>query len=874
VPALATVLGNIGGATSYFNEEDADPDNPGSLSDDLDDVAIPQFSNFFTVLKGQATGAVSSFLAAELGEALGLEGLGGQLFTTVASRSIGAVLNTVATNIFTPPQNWNGDIFAGLSGQQLITNIEFGIGSLVGGYLARQIVDIDTQAAAIGASLGQALGTFVGGAIATGFTSAISAAAGTGALAEGFLASIGASFAAELGLTVAATASSVGTLFGTLGAVIIPGIGAFIGVIIGSLLGSLFQKKTVPQAAGEVELNFDEGQFYLDNVFAKKGGNEDLAREMSEASRDILNGYLDMIGGDNANMISPTQIYGHSGGQLYVKVDTDGDGDLDRVDVASAGEAVAVGVVNAIKRTHIEGGDIFMTRAVLRSTATTLDGLLGDLKAAEDYSLYLRYKPIIDALISFDPTSVFAATWLITILRAEELGITGWATSDFYGGVKGFLASFGFKEIGKDYDEADVSIDGTTLIIKVIDGGQVMREFRIEDYAAKIGYAQIAASPTGAPVNGSNDILVGGNLADTIKAGAGWDYVEGGAGNDVIDGGMGEDTILAGDGNDIVYADDEGVASTEAETVIPGAANLRRPQGDDYVDAGAGDDIVYGRGGADTLVGGAGADQLFGETGNDLLEGGSGADLLDGGEGSDTASYARAVAGLTVSLANPAANTGDAVGDTFSSIENLAGSAFADTLDGGAGMDSASYAHSDYAVEVDIAAGTAMTRIPQAGAGELVEQDTLVSIEGVIGSRFDDKLIGVTGNVDAGAGNDTIEIVNDDARVNAGLGAAARIEGGEGFDTLSFEHWAHGGGVSIVLLDDEAKEADGRFVGIVGSEGAAVPEAVGGNSYSVRRTARLRPGVLSTSPTRQVFPSRRPLERYSRHTASAFCARR
>ena len=45
-------------------------------------------------------------------------------------------------------------------------------------------------------------------------------------------------------------------------------------------------------------------------------------------------------------------------------------------------------------------------------------------------------------------------------------------------------------------------------------------------------------------------------------------------------------------------------------------------------------------------------------------------------------------------------------------------------------------------------------------------------------------------------------------------------------------------------------------------------------SGPVSRTMRLRPGVLSTSPTRQVPPSRRPLERYSRHTASAFCARR
>jgi hypothetical protein len=50
--ALATLLGNIGGAISYFNSDD-DGDNPDSLSDDLDDVAIPAFSNLFTVLQGR-----------------------------------------------------------------------------------------------------------------------------------------------------------------------------------------------------------------------------------------------------------------------------------------------------------------------------------------------------------------------------------------------------------------------------------------------------------------------------------------------------------------------------------------------------------------------------------------------------------------------------------------------------------------------------------------------------------------------------------------------------------------------------------------------------------------------------------------------------
>ena len=46
------------------------------------------------------------------------------------------------------------------------------------------------------------------------------------------------------------------------------------------------------------------------------------------------------------------------------------------------------------------------------------------------------------------------------------------------------------------------------------------------------------------------------------------------------------------------------------------------------------------------------------------------------------ASYANATAGVTVSLLNPASNTGEATGDRYNLIENLIGSRFYDTLTG------------------------------------------------------------------------------------------------------------------------------------------------------------------------------------------------
>ncbi|MBL0372389.1 calcium-binding protein [Rhizobium sp. KVB221] len=84
-------------------------------------------------------------------------------------------------------------------------------------------------------------------------------------------------------------------------------------------------------------------------------------------------------------------------------------------------------------------------------------------------------------------------------------------------------------------------------------------------------------------------------------------------------------------------------------------------------------------------VGTALADTLDGGGGNDTLHGIGGADSLIGGSGNDTVAYSYATGGLTVSLTNSALNTGDAMGDTFNSIENLAGSTFADRLAGNGG---------------------------------------------------------------------------------------------------------------------------------------------------------------------------------------------
>ena len=92
-------------------------------------------------------------------------------------------------------------------------------------------------------------------------------------------------------------------------------------------------------------------------------------------------------------------------------------------------------------------------------------------------------------------------------------------------------------------------------------------------------------------------------------------------------------------------------------------------------------DILRGTPRRDAIYGLGGDDELYGLGGDDLLNGGPDADVLDGGPGTDIADYDGASAAVTVNLGT-GVHTGDARGDTYTSIEIISGSARADTLTG------------------------------------------------------------------------------------------------------------------------------------------------------------------------------------------------
>ena len=101
------------------------------------------------------------------------------------------------------------------------------------------------------------------------------------------------------------------------------------------------------------------------------------------------------------------------------------------------------------------------------------------------------------------------------------------------------------------------------------------------------------------------------------------------------------------------------------------------------IEAGDGNDIIKSGIGDDVVLGQAGNDIIQTGLGNDILDGGAGADELRGGAGDDTARYIGSTA-VRINLSTNRGQGGDAEGDQLFDIENLIGSDFDDVLIGDA----------------------------------------------------------------------------------------------------------------------------------------------------------------------------------------------
>ncbi|RZJ31553.1 MAG: hypothetical protein EON85_03140, partial [Brevundimonas sp.] len=354
------------------------------------------------------------------------------------------------------------------------------------------------------------------------------------------------------------------------------------------------------------------------------------------------------------------------------------------------------------------------------------------------------------------------------------------------------------------------------------------------------------------------------------------------------------DTMWGGTGNDILYVDNtadriteytsEGIdeVRTTLATFTLGttafSTNVENLTGllstGQTLTGSAVANVITGGTGNDILVGGAGDDTLNGGDGDDILRGGDGADVHNGGAGVDTADYSDAVGvGVQVSL-TPGYRSGIAVGDTFNSVENITGSAFFDfligdsgdnvlsgaggddllmggagndTVNGGAGNDLAAYLTATSGVTASLVTGSA-----QDGEGGT---DTLISIERLQGSNYNDvltgdalsnNLMGENGDdlLNGGDGTDYMEggagddVLNGDAGGDSLIGGAGAdtlnggdgddnlygsagddvINGGAGYDTLVYLSDGGAGGVTINTVLGTATDTFGNTDTLTGIE--------------------------------------------------------
>ncbi|HEX8383334.1 MAG TPA: calcium-binding protein [Sphingomonas sp.] len=289
------------------------------------------------------------------------------------------------------------------------------------------------------------------------------------------------------------------------------------------------------------------------------------------------------------------------------------------------------------------------------------------------------------------------------------------------------------------------------------------------------------------------DQLFGGDGADLLAIGYG-DGADGGGGNDMLR------LSLAGATGGVVL--DTATFSGGRTTILAGGT-IRNVESLQYLRGSAfGDTVTLAVQAASVTVDGAGGDDVVtatggplvfnGGAGDDRLIAGSGTESFDGGDGIDTVNYRAATTGVFVRLGATAGAAGTGPGgDRLLSVEAVIGSRFNDSIDGGVGAERLIGAGGN-----DILRGN--------GGNDLLEGED--GNDDLMGGAGDDALYG-------GEGEDNLR--GDDGR--------DLLDGGAGNDRLSR------GGVGSAVM--RGGDGDDQYLGVSG--GDQVIEAIGGGRDSV-----------------------------------------
>jgi hypothetical protein len=358
-------------------------------------------------------------------------------------------------------------------------------------------------------------------------------------------------------------------------------------------------------------------------------------------------------------------------------------------------------------------------------------------------------------------------------------GSVGFAAGDTYIGIRSV--------VGTQYNDTFIASTDTTLAT-----ANAFNGFSGAD--DRVSYAGTATGVTVDLVAGTGQ---GGAAGDTY---ANIEDVTGTTAADVIYASQAANSIDGGGGNDTVnYSKSTSIDATgvtvDLSTVDGNVTGIGHGTGD------------FAQG--DTYVR---IQNAVGSSYNDTFKSGTLANFFSGGAGSDTVDYSASTAAVIVNLSSTtiggvAGNSGSggtgsyAVGDTYSSIENVTGSTFSDLFyaasgvsnafngGGGAGIDTVSYAASTTFVIADLSGGT---------IGGDATGDTYVGITNLTGGSGDDTLTGLTAGgstLDGGVGNDTLNGsggsnillggAGNDIMTVTGTGGNNTLTGGAGTDTMT-----------------------------------------------------------------------------------------
>ena len=385
------------------------------------------------------------------------------------------------------------------------------------------------------------------------------------------------------------------------------------------------------------------------------------------------------------------------------------------------------------------------------SVSWTLDGAFENLRLTGSAALSGTGNDLGNILIGND-----GANKLSGLLGQDSLsGGLGNDTLDGGGGVDTLVGGLG--------DDLYLLNDANDTVIEALTAGS-------DEVRSSVTIAALWDSVESLTLLGTDDISATGNaLPNKLIGNEGANTLDGGAGADTLAGGLGNDVFEVADvGDSVVEASGEGVdlvrSSISIATLWTNVENLTLLAG-----------AVNGTGNVldNALIGNDVANVLTGGLGNDTLDGGSGSDVLTGGEGDDfyvvdslsdvinesadqgTDTVRSTVGGFTLpsNVENIEIVGQGGVSITGNALDNVIfSSAGNDTLDGGSGNDTASYANLSTKVVVNLhLLGSAQNT--RAGG-----VDTLVSIENVTGGSAGDFLFGSLANntLDGGAGADTM----------------------------------------------------------------------------------------------------------------------